>query len=305
VRIASLLPSSTEIVYELGLGTDLVAVSHDCDYPPDVANKVRLTSIDIDPSEASSRAINDWVAGKVHRGRSVYHLDPNLLKKTNPDVILTQELCEVCAPSFNEVTSACKILNGDRKIISLEPMNLTQILQSIQTVGEATGKKEKAKQLVAALQARIKRVEDKVAKAVSRPAVGCLEWLDPIWSAGHWVPEMVAKAGGVDKLAQPSQPSSRIEWNRVLNHDPEILIMMPCGFNLERTIQESNTLKKYAGWRNLRAVRDHQVFAVNGSAYFNRPGPRVVGGLEITAEILHPEVANGMAPPNSYTRVNL
>jgi iron complex transport system substrate-binding protein len=133
--------------------------------------------------------------------------------------------------------------------------------------------------------------------------VACLEWLDPIFSAGHWVPEMVNKAGGVDKLSHPSRPSVRINWEQVVDYDPETIIMMPCGFNLERTIQESNALKNYAGWQKLRAVKNHQVFAVNGTAYF--PGPRIVTGLEIIAEILHPNIFKGIAPPNSYTRLNL
>ncbi len=304
MRIVSLLPSSTEILYELGLGEELVAVSHDCDYPPDVANKICLTSIDIDPATASSKALNEWVSGKVHNGISVYHIEKNALKEANPDLILTQELCEVCAPSFTEVKSACKILDGERKIVSLEPTSLEQILDSILTIGRVTGRTEKAEQLISALRIRIKRVEEMVTKVRSRPEVGCLEWLDPVFSAGHWVPEMVAKAGGVDRLARPSKPSLRIEWKQVLDYDPEILIMMPCGFNLERTIQESRTLKTHAGWENLRAVRNHQVFAVNGTAYFNRPGPRIVDGLEIIAEILHPDIVTGIAPANSYARLN-
>ena len=304
MRIVSLLPSSTEILYELGLGEELIAVSHDCDYPPDVANKMRLTSIDIDPAKASSKALNDWVSGKVHSGISVYHIDQNALKEANPDLILTQELCEVCAPSFTEVKSACKILDGERKIVSLEPTSLEQIMDSILTVGRLTKRSEKAEQLVAALRVRIKRVEDLTARAPTRPEVCCLEWLDPFFSAGHWVPEIVAKAGGVDKLAQPSKPSIRIEWRQVHEYDPDILVMMPCGFNLERTIQESSTLKKYDGWQHLRAVKNSKVFAVNGSAYFNRPDPRIVSGLEIMAEILHPDLVKGTTPPDSYSRLN-
>ena len=304
MRIVSLLPSSTEIVYGLGLGADLVGVSHDCDYPPEVASKTVLTSIDIDPAKASSSAVNDWVTGKVHSGTSIYHIDRDALKKANPDLILTQELCEVCAPSFTEVESACKILDGDRKIISLEPTNIEQILDSILTVGRVAGREEKAKQLVASLHDRIRKVEEMLATAGPPSEVSCLEWLDPIFSAGHWVPEMVTKAGGVDRLSQPSTPSRRIEWNQISDYNPQVLILMPCGFNLERTIQESASLKRYNGWQNLRAVQNHQVFAVNGTAYFNRPGPRIVDGLEILAEILHPETVGKIAPANSYKRLD-
>jgi iron complex transport system substrate-binding protein len=182
---------------------------------------------------------------------------------------------------------------------------LEQILESILTIGRVTGRTEKAEQLVSALRSRIEMVEELVAKARSTPEVACLEWLDPIFSAGHWVPEMVARAGGVDRLARASMPSVQIEWKRVLDYNPEILIMMPCGFDLEKTIQESRTLKARSGWENLRAVRNHRVFAVNGTAYFNRPGPRIVDGLEILAEILHPDVVTRIAPANSYSRLSL
>jgi len=305
MRIVSLLPSSTEIVYELGLGSDLVGVSHDCDYPPEVTKKICLTSIDIDPAKASSATVNEWVAAKVHSGTSIYHIDPRALKRANPDLILTQELCEVCAPSFTEVKSACKILEGDRKIISLEPTCIDDILDSILIVGQATGKAEKAEQLVNSLRNRIRKLEEMVSNVNSRPEVACLEWLDPIFSAGHWVPEMVSKAGGVDRLTQLSRPSIRLEWSRILEYDPEMLILMPCGFNLDRTIQDSESIRHYNGWQKLRAIQNHQVFAVNGTAYFNRPGPRIVDGMAILAEIMHPDSVQGMAPADSYKRLDI
>jgi len=304
MRIVSLLPSSTEIVYELGLGADLVGVSHDCDYPPEVKEKICLTSIDIDPAKASSAAVNEWVSGRVHSGTSIYHIDPAALKKANPDLILTQELCEVCAPSFTEVKSACKILDGDRKIISLEPTSLDHILDSILTVGKATGKEAKAEQLVRSMRDRIKKIEDLLSNANSCPEVACLEWLDPIFSAGHWVPEMISKARGIDRLTRSSRPSLRIEWDQILEYNPATVILMPCGFNLEKTIQEANSITRYSGWERLRAVQNHQVFAVNGTAYFNRPGPRIVEGIEILTEILHPELVSGIAPANSYKRLD-
>jgi len=305
MRIVSLLPSSTEIVYELGLGSDLVGISHDCDYPPEVKRKICLTSIDIDPAKASSAAVNQWVAGKIHSGTSIYHIDPDALTRANPDLILTQELCEVCAPSFTEVKSACKILEGDRKIISLEPTCIEDILDSILTVGQATGTEERAQQVVKSLRSRIMKIEEIVSNASTRPQVACLEWLDPIFSAGHWVPEMVSKAGGVDRLTQSSQPSIRIDWDRIVNYDPEILILMPCGFNLDRTIQDSESIRRYNGWQTLRAIQNHHVFGVNGTAYFNRPGPRIVDGLAILAEILHPDIVHGIAPADSYKRIDI
>jgi len=303
MRIASLLPSATEIVYELGLGDELIAVSHDCDYPPEVEKKVRLTAIDIDPARSSSREINDWVASKVHTGSSVYHIDQSALTKANPDLILTQELCEVCAPAFNEVQNACRILSGERRIISLEPTSLDGILENIVTVGNATDRSKEAAETIDGLRKRTDRIRTITRSLTNNPEVFCMEWLDPMFVAGHWVPEMVQLAGGVDKLGPVHQPSTRIEIEQVSEYDPEIIVLMPCGFSLERTIQESKPYLKSKEWQRLRAVRRRKVFATNGSAYFNRPGPRIVAGLETLAEIIHPEAFQGIAPKDSYSPV--
>jgi iron complex transport system substrate-binding protein len=300
MRIASLLPSATEIVYQLGLGDALVAVSHDCDYPPEVKKKIQLTQIDIDPARSSSRQINDWIANKVHTGSSVYHIDQDALAKANPDLILTQELCEVCAPAFSEVQNACKVLNGERKIISLEPTSLDGILENVVTVGEATGRSKEAAETVAALRKRIDRIQTIARDVRNRPEVLCMEWFDPIFAAGHWVPEMVQLAGGVDKLGRPHRPSARIEWKEVSDYDPEVIVLMPCGFNLERTIQESKPRMDTAEWRRLKATHRRRIYATNGTAYFNRPGPRIVEGLEALAEIIHPEAFRQIAPKDSY-----
>ncbi len=303
MRIASLLPSATEIVYALGLGEHLVAVSHDCDYPPDAKNKLRLTSIDVDPARATSRELNDWVAAKVHSRTSIYHIDAQLLKKANPDLILTQELCEVCAPSFNDVRSAVKILDGDPRILSLEPFSLGQILENILTVGEATRRLPEAKALVSSLQERISHVKELAREVKRRPKVFCIEWIGPVFVAGHWVPEIVQVAGGIDQLGPLHKPSVRLDWAQIANYSPDVIVLMPCGFNLERTVQEAKALESNQVWRKLRAVGEGQVFAVNGSAYFNRPGPRIVEGLEIMAEILHPEFFNGLAPAQSFLKI--
>ncbi len=304
MRIVSLLPSATEIVYALGLGEDLVAVSHDCDYPLDVRNKMRLTSIDIEPSFASSREINEWVMGKLHRGTSIYHIDQQLLKKANPELVLTQELCEVCAPSFNDVRAAVKILDGEPKIVSLEPTSLEGIMENILTVGDVTAQSLEAEQVVSSLRKRIGKIANAAQRVKQKPRVLCLEWLDPFFNAGHWVPEMVETAGGIDVTGRLHKPSVRIEWSQIVGYDPDIVILMPCGFDLPRTVSESKALKSAEGWSKLRAVKSGMVFAVNGSAYFNRPGPRIVDGLGILAEILHAEIFRDLAPPESYTRLS-
>lgn len=303
MRIASLLPSATEVVYALGMGDELVAVSHDCDYPPDVANKIRLTSIDVVPDELGSRELDEWVSRKIHKGISIYHIDPELLKKANPELVLTQELCEVCAPSFSDVQSACRILDGKPRIVSLEPKGLGEILENVLRVGKETGREEQAARLVASLRKRINAVDSAAGDATYRPSVTCIEWLDPLFVAGHWVPEMVRMAGGVDGLGPNHDPSTKIEWTRIVEYDPDVVVLMPCGFNRGRTIDEARSLGKNENWRELRAVRNRRVFAVNGSAYFNRPGPRIVEGLETLAEILHPEIFSGLAPANSFGRI--
>jgi iron complex transport system substrate-binding protein len=288
------------MVYALGLGDELIAVSHDCDFPPDVANKTRLTSIDIAPSELDSRKLDDWVSSKVHKGISIYHIDPEILRQANPELILTQELCEVCAPSFSDVESACRILDGKPRIVSLEPTGLAEILENILRVGKETGREEQAMRLVASLRKRIDSVESAAKAARHRPSVLCVEWIDPIFIAGHWVPEMVQLAGGVDGLGRIHRPSTKFDWARIQEYDPDLIVLMPCGFDLGRTMKEARALDTNRDWRTLRAVRNQRVFAVNGSAYFNRPGPRIVEGLEILAEILHPEIFSGLAPANSY-----
>jgi iron complex transport system substrate-binding protein len=305
MRIASLLPSATEIVYELGLGDELVAISHDCDYPPEVTKKIQLTKIDIDPSRSTSQQINQWVTSTVHAGTSLYHIDPTNLARANPDLILTQELCEVCAPAFSEVKEACRVLNGGRKIISLEPTSLDQILENILTVGEATGRLPEARGRVTALRERIERIKTASSDVKHRPEVLCVEWFDPLYAAGHWIPEMVYIAGGIDKLGRLHQPSERIQWEQVAIYDPEMIVLMPCGFNLKRTSSESDVLKSSPAWAKLKAVKNGQVYAANGTAYFNRPGPRIIGGLEGLAELIHPEIFTGIAPKDSYSKLEL
>ncbi len=283
MNIVSLLPSATEIVCALGLGDRLVGVSHDCDYPADILDR-RVLSDAIVTSAMPSAQIDAAIRHQVHIGKSVYHLDGVALAALAPDLILTQELCRVCAPSFGDVRGAARVLEGRTRIVSLEPHALDDILETSLEVGRLTGTDGDARALVESLRQRIERVK-RLTPLEPRPRVACIEWLDPIFAAGHWVPEMAALAGGTDGLGVPRRDSYVIEWSQVIEYAPEVIAVMPCGFDIARTRAEIGLLTGRPGWRDLPAVRADRVYLTNASAYFNRPGPRIVRGVEILAEV--------------------
>lgn len=282
MRIVSLLPSATEIVCALGLTDWLIGVSHDCDYPPAVAGK-RILSDALVSAAAPSPQIDAAIRGRVHTGKSVYHLDAGQLAALEPDLILTQELCRVCAPSFTEVRRAARVLEGRTRLVSLEPRGLDDILETIRDVGRLTGADERARDLAGRLRARIDRVRAMPAPR-PRPRVACLEWMDPIFIAGHWVPEMVELAGGVDVLGRAREDSFVVDWATVVDAAPDVLMIMPCGFDLARTQRELHLLTGRPGWADVPAVRAGRAYLADGAAFFSRPGPRIIRGLEILAE---------------------
>ena len=288
MKIVSLLPSATEIVCELGLHDQLVGVSHDCDWPPEVQDERPVVSTAVVSGDESSRQIDDVITERIHQGLSVYHLDQDLLAQLEPDVILTQELCEVCAPSFDEVQRAARVLHGDVEIVSLEPTSLDDVLDTIRIVGNATGHEERAQTVIERLSDRIDRVRDRADGMSERPRTLAIEWLDPLFVGGHWVPEMIELAGG-EPMNAPGEPSEQIEWADVARFDPEIIVIMPCGFTPDRTDEELDLLTDHDLWPDLKAVKGDRVHVVHGSFYFNRPGPRLVTGLEILATLLHPD----------------
>ena len=290
MRIVSLLPSATEIAFALGLGDQVVAVSHECDYPPAARERPAVTRSPLHGHDLSSAEIDRRTTAELREGSALYHLDSELLRTLSPELVLTQELCDVCAVAQPEVERAVRELGTAPRVLSLEPNTLGDVLQSIEVVGEATGRELAAAGLVAALQARIERVRARAGTVRSRPRVFCMEWSDPLWVAGHWVPEMVALAGGDDVLGQPGAPSVRITWEAVRAAAPEVVVMMPCGYDLARTLRERPVVAALPGWETLPADWAGRVYAVDGSSYFNRPGPRLVDGLELLAHLLHPEL---------------
>ncbi|MFZ0996217.1 MAG: cobalamin-binding protein [Candidatus Dormiibacterota bacterium] len=295
MRIVSLLPSATEICFALGLGQSLVGVTHECDFPPQAAYKTVMTHNVLDLEGAAPAEVDRHVRAAVHEGSSLYALDQEALRRAHPDLILTQELCEVCAVAYSQVLEAAKLLPGKPTVVSLEPNTLPDVLRSIADVGQVTGTPERAAELVRGLWARLDAVRGAVA-GKDRPRVVCLEWLDPLMVAGHWVPDQVDAAGGIDVLGEVGARSRVITAKELSAAQPEVIVCMPCGYRLEQAVEQTIFLAQIKGWAKLPAVRAGQVYAVDGSWYFNRPGPRVVDGIEMLVKILHPEAWRGPVP---------
>ena len=307
MRIVSLLPSATEIVCAIGLGDELVGVTHECDFPPEVVGKPIITRSVHDLTTTSSREIHRLVAASTHGGSSLYVLDEAALAAAEPDLILTQELCRVCAVSYREVNEAARAIDAEITVVSLEPSSIEGILNTIATVGAMTEAEDAALDLVESLRERLGAVEERVQarrEAGRRaPRVVGLEWLDPPFTAGHWVPEQIRRAGGWDLLGSDGEKSHQTTWDAVSEVDPEMLLLMPCGFHLAETIREWSRTKRPPGYADIHAVRRDQVFALDGSAYFSRPGPRVIDGIELLAEIFDPDTFVDVVPFGSWAPV--
>ncbi len=290
MKIVSLLPSATEIVYALGLGDSLAAVTHECDFPPEVSEKPIITR-SVLSTGMTSREIDEAVRGQISDSHSLYTIDRALLAEIRPDVILTQQLCDVCAVAYDDVLEAVRSLpNPGPRVLNLEPVTVADVLGTIRQVGLITGREDEAENVVTNLQARIDRVKQAVLGAAHRPRVVLLEWIDPLFGGGHWDPELVEIAGGIDTIGRLHQPSTQVDWADIRRFDPEVLIVAQCGFSAERTRQDMPSLEALPGYADLSAVREGRVFLVNGSDYFSRPGPRLVDSLEILAALLHPEL---------------
>jgi iron complex transport system substrate-binding protein len=303
-RIISFLPSATEMACALGLSEQLVGITHECDYPPSVMQKPVVVSSAVSMATMTQAEIDSIVRERIRNGQSLYQVDEKLLQEFAPDLILTQDLCQVCAPSGNEVTQALTALPKKPEILWLTPKSLDQIAQNLRDLGEATGRLEKAEELIAQGRATLDQIAERAGAAVSRPRVFCMEWLDPVYCSGHWVPEMVRIAGGVDHLGHEGSDSIRVAWDEVLAWRPEVLVIMPCGFHLDQVIELAPRLCALSGWRELPAVQQGRVYAVDASSYFARPGPRVVEGTELLAHLLHPDIFPWTGPADAYQRLD-
>ncbi len=285
MRIVSLLPSATEILFGIGAGDEVAGITHECDFPPEAQHLPRLTSSAL-PHAGSPAEIDRHVRRSLHSGSSLYHLDADLLEKLQPDLIITQELCKVCAVSYEIVDRAARRLSSDPRIISLEPSSLEDVYANIMTVGELTGHEDGAAELVASLRRRERVLRSKVA-GLPRPRVLLLEWTDPPMTAGHWTPGLIEAAGGAPVLAHPGANSQTTDFDAIEMADPDVIIIAPCGFDRERARECARALQAEPKWNALRAVQSASVACMDGNAYVNRPGPRLVDTAEMFAAILH------------------
>jgi len=305
MRICSFLPSGTEIVYALGLGDSLYGVSHECDYPPAAKYKPRVVRSQFDSVHYTSREIDRLVSEMASRGERIYEVDLVALRQARPDLVITQELCEVCAISLEDVERASLQLDVQPTLVSLDPHGLDDILRDIEKVGKLTSTEAEASKLTSELKARIDVVRSRSASADSKPKVACIEWIDPLIIAGHWVPEMVQLAGGFDGMVQPGAPSRRIELEDLVVYEPDVLILMPCGMNVVRAIEDFSLIDDLKRWRELPAAREGRAYAVDAGALFSRSGPRLVDGLEVLARLIHPELFSDQVPKQAGLQLDV
>ncbi len=293
LRIASLLASATEILYTLGLGDNVVAISHECDFPASCTTKPRATRARIN-ALASSGAIDAEVRTFMASGEPLYAIDADLLSALHPDLIVTQAHCEVCAVSDRDVRSVLRDRAELRatKVVSLNPTTLDAVFQDILTIGAATDQAAMAEAYLAELRTRINVIAARLAAipSRSRPTVACIEWIDPLMVAANWMPDLIARAGGQPLLTSSGARSTETSWEALLAANPDVIVVSPCGFDLSRTLAETPALLRQPAWPELNAVRARRVFAVDGNAYFNRSGPRLVDTIEILAELIHPSI---------------
>ncbi|MDE1826018.1 MAG: cobalamin-binding protein [Thaumarchaeota archaeon] len=301
-RIVSFLPSATEILYELGVGDQVFAVTHECNYPSEAKTKPKVIHSVFDPEKMTSQEIDNKVVDLMKAGKDIYVLDEQVLKNANPNLIVAQGICEVCSPFTKEINKAVAILGAKPEVLILDPRNLGDILDNIIEVGKKVGKLGESQAFVYDLRSRVKIIQHR--QKIVLPQVLCIEWLDPLFTAGHWVPQMVELAGGINGISATGDQSRRMELDEIVKFDPDIIVLMPCGFDVNRTMQEYEKLADKEKWRSLKAVKQGQVYAVNANEYFSKPGPRIVTGLEILAKIINPDTFKDLqVPKNSIQKI--
>ncbi|MDH3611452.1 MAG: cobalamin-binding protein [Nitrosopumilus sp.] len=296
-KIVSFLPSATELIYELETQELLYGVTHDCKYPKEAQDKPQVVNSIIDSEKLSSNEINTQTCQLLNEGKEIFVLNEETLKEANPDLIITQKTCEVCAVFTNQVEKAIHVLPKKPIVYSMDPHNLKEILISIIEIGELLEKSKKAEKIRIGLEKRILHVKKNLFK--EKPRVLAIEWIEPFFTAGHWIPEMIEFAGGINLISKKGEHSRKIDIQEISKSDPEIIILMPCGFNSKRTITEySSILKDNPDWSNLRAVKNKKIFAVDANSFFSKPSIRTITGLEILAKIIQPEFFVNVSIPN-------
>jgi iron complex transport system substrate-binding protein len=298
-RIVSLLPSATEILFAVGAGDQVVGVTHECDFPETARRLPTVTSNAVIADGETPADIDRHIHAARHAGSSIYRLDEAMLAELHPDLIVTQELCDVCAVAYGEVRRAVRRLGGETPILSLEPRSLEDVCASVEEVGSVTGRLEEGAAVAAQMRATIAAI-GALAPPEPSPRVVCIEWTDPIMAGGHWVPEMVRIAGGIDPLGDAGEPSRYASWSEVTGARPDIMVLMPCGFDLEHTLALVPEVISRPGFAELPCAQSGRVVAVDGSAYFNRPGPRIIDGLKILATVLRAQQGDPAPAGTAY-----
>jgi iron complex transport system substrate-binding protein len=307
-KIISFLPSATEILYDIGVGSQIIGVTHECNYPVDAKTKPRVINSSFDASIMSSKEIDDKIIELFSNENDIYVVNDKILKELKPDLIVAQGICEVCSPFTKEIKRAISILGYIPQVLILDPHSLSDILENIYEIAKNVGKTKEGENLVKSLEDKINRIK-KFAKLKNKndlPNILCLEWVNPFFTAGHWVPEMVEIAGGINGLSKSKEQSRKTSLKEIKGFDPDKIILMPCGFNIDRTIEEyKNTcLNKNQEWNNLSAIRNNEIYAVDAGSYFSKPGPRTITGIEILAKIIFPNDFKDLEiPENSYTKL--
>ena len=307
--IISFLPSATEILYEIGAASQIRGVTHECNYPEEAKSKPRIINSSFDSSMMSSKEIDNKIIELVRNGKDIYIINDHFLKELKPDIIIAQGICEVCSPFTKEINCAVSILGYNPKVIILDPHNISDILDNIYEISKSVGKIKEGQYLVKSLEDKINKIKKITALKIKKelPKILCLEWIDPFFTAGHWVPEMVEIAGGINGLSKPREQSKRASLEEIKKFDPDKIILMPCGFNIDRTIKEyknSSTFNTNQEWNNLRAIKNNELYVVDAGSYFSKPGPRTITGIVILAKIIFPKEFDHITiPENSYSKL--
>ena len=303
-RIVSFLPSATELLYEFGVDDKLFGVTHECKYPDGAKLKPQVISSVINSDDLSSNEINTITCTLLNEGKNIFELNKENLIDANPDLIISQETCEVCAAYTNQVKSALEILPNKPELYSMDPHNLKEIIQSVTKLGQILNKEKKSVEIVNSLERRIQHIQNSEKKLI--PKVLAIEWIEPFFTAGHWIPQMIEFAGGINLISKTGEHSRRMDMDEVVNSKPDIIIFMPCGFDTDRTVQEyESILHNNPAWNSLQAVKNNQIYAVDANSFFSKPSIRTIDGLEILAKIIQPEkFKNLIVPDNSFSKIS-
>ena len=302
-RIVTFLPSATELIYNLGADDRLFGVTHECNYPSDAKTKPRVISSVFDPALMSSKQIDDKICQLMTDGKEIYNLNKENLLNAKPDLIISQNICEVCSAHTEHVNMAMNMLEKKPEVYTMDPHNVDEILMSIKDISKMIGKEKEGNELINSLLKRLEFVKSKMCE--ERPKVLAIEWVDPFFTSGHWIPEMIATAGGENLISIEKTPSRKMKLEEIKSANPDIIVIMPCGFDVKRTIFEyNNVLAENPDWNELKAVKENSVYAVDANSYFSKPSLRTITGIEILAQIIHPNIFGRLQlPEDSFTKI--